>query len=72
MRAKLETNEKRMIANIQRNKTTEVKLLENNVAVQLNLNEDFNLKQVEEGDKHDALLDELIQLRETLKRRKEV
>jgi len=61
-----------MIANINRNKNPEVKELEAAQSTQLEHNEEFGQKFQAERQKHDELKNELIQLKETLKRRKEL
>lgn len=71
LKAKEEANQKRLIAKLQRDRNPEVKDLIQKEEAQNELNEDFNNKFREEKDKHDELLEELVELRETLKRRKE-
>jgi len=56
----VETNAKRMIANINRNKNPEVKDLEANQSTQIEHNEEFSSKYGMERAKHDELKDELI------------
>ena len=60
LKAKVETNAKRMIANINRNKNPEVKDLEANQSTQIEHNEEFSSKYGMERAKHDELKDELI------------
>lgn len=61
-----------MLAKLQRDRNPEIKELIQKEEAQQELNEDFNNKFREEKEKHDELLDQLVQLRETLKRRKEL
>ena len=67
MKAKEEANLKRLLAKLQRDKNPEIKDLIAKEESQLEINEDFSNKFREEREKHDGLLDELVQLRENLK-----
>ena len=60
------------MAKLQRDRNPEIKDLIQKEENQQELNEDFNNKFREETEKHDELLEQLVELRETLKRRKEV
>ena len=72
LKAKEEANQKRLIAKLQRDRNPEIKELIQKEEAQQELNEDFNNKFREEKEKHDELLDQLVELRETLKRRTEL
>ena len=71
MKAKEEANLKRLLAKLQRDKNPEIKDLIAKEESQMEINEDFSNKFREEREKHDTLLDELVQLRENLKLTKE-
>lgn len=70
LKAKEEANQKRLIAKLQRDRNPEIKELIQKEESQQELNEDFNQKFREEKEKHDELLAQLIELKETLARRK--
>mmetsp|Transcript_7524 Transcript_7524/g.12700 ORF Transcript_7524/g.12700 Transcript_7524/m.12700 type:complete len:314 (-) Transcript_7524:26-967(-) len=67
LKAKEEANQKRLIAKLQRDKNPEIKELIQKEEQQMESNEDFNNKFREEREKLDQLLDEQVQLKETLK-----
>lgn len=66
LKAKEEANQKRLIAKLQRDKNPEIKDLIAKEESQQETNEDFSNKFREEREKLDQLLDEKIQLSETL------
>jgi uncharacterized protein involved in exopolysaccharide biosynthesis len=67
LKAKEEANLKRLLAKLQRDKNPEIKDLIAKEEAQSDVNEDFASKFRVEKEKHDTLLDELVQLRENLK-----
>jgi hypothetical protein len=67
LKAKEEANQKRLLAKIGRDKNPDIKDLEQKIEVQSESNEDFSNKFREEKEKLDQLLDETVQLTETLK-----
>ena len=67
LKAKEEANTKRMIAKLQRDKNPQIKELMAQEESQIEANEDFANKLREETEKHNTLLDELIQLKENFK-----
>ena len=71
LKAKEEANLKRLLAKLQRDKNPEIKDLISKEEQQQEINEDFSNKFREEREKHDGLLDELVQLKENLKLTKE-
>ena len=72
LKAKEEANLKRLLAKLQREKNPEIKDLIAKEEAQSDVNEDFSSKFRVEKEKHDTLLDELVQLRENLKLTKEI
>lgn len=71
LKAKEEANLKRLLAKLQKDKNPEIKELIAKEEQQQQDNEEQANKFREEREKHDQLLDDLIQLRETLKLTKE-
>lgn len=67
LKAKEEANLKRLLAKLQRDKNPEIKDLIAKEEAQTDVNEDFSNKFRVEREKHDTLLDELVQLKENLK-----
>lgn len=71
LKAKEEANLKRLLAKIQRDKNPDIKDLIQKEEAQTESNEDFSNKFREEKDKLDQLIDETVQLVETLRINKE-
>lgn len=71
MKAKEEANLKRLLAKIQRDKNPDIKDLIQKEEAQIESNEDFSNKFREEKEKLDTLIDETVQLVETLRLTKE-
>ena len=71
MKAKEEANLKRLIAKIQRDKNPDIKDLIAKEEAQRESNEDFSNKFREEKEKLDTLIDDTVQLVETLRLLKE-
>ena len=67
LKGKEEANQKRLLAKIGRDKNPDIKDLEQKIEAQSESNEDFSNKFREEKEKLDQLLDETVQLTETLR-----